>query len=76
MSSSSYLLPHVGSITSDPLVVGSHPVRAHSGPIGTSVSNLTRTVEFSSPFCKFRISVRNLLSAYSFKCYEKSAKMS
>lgn len=46
MSSSSYLLPHVGSITSDPLVVGSHPVRARSGPVGTSVSNLTRTVEF------------------------------
>ncbi|KAH9541817.1 hypothetical protein CY35_14G085800 [Sphagnum magellanicum] len=42
--SSSYLLPHVGSVTSDPLVVGSHPVRAHSGPVGTSVSNLTRTV--------------------------------
>jgi hypothetical protein len=44
--SSSYLLPHLGSITSDPLVVGSHPVRARSGPVGTSVSNLTRTVEF------------------------------
>ncbi|CAK9864703.1 unnamed protein product [Sphagnum jensenii] len=44
--SSSYLLPHMGSITSDPLVVGSHPVRARSGPVGTSVSNLISTVEF------------------------------
>ncbi|CAK9204762.1 unnamed protein product [Sphagnum troendelagicum] len=44
--SSSYLLPHVGSITSDPLVVGSHPVQARSGPVGTSVSNLISTVEF------------------------------
>ncbi|CAM6030848.1 unnamed protein product [Sphagnum balticum] len=48
--SSSYLLPHLGSITSDPLVVGSHPVRARSGPLPKAHAIKLITISFHGWF--------------------------